>query len=140
MGSVLQVEIDPDVRIGNRRADLGVSTVTNKGVKVESNKDIVLYGINKKHFSTDSFLALPIAAVGESYLPCYASFNFVTRFSSYWLGKERKLKRSITQFLSCIIALFSYTGITLVLHWYYSGITLVLLWYYTGCTSFCNVS
>lgn len=64
LNSVLQIEINPVMRISNEGSDLGMSRVVDKGIKIESNKNIVLYGINKKQFSTDGFLALPTTVIG----------------------------------------------------------------------------
>ncbi|XP_067945012.1 uncharacterized protein [Watersipora subatra] len=67
-GSVLQLAINPNMRqtpVNSVR--LGKSTITNKGIKLVANKPVVVYGINKKQFSTDGFLALPINVLGSEY-------------------------------------------------------------------------
>ena len=65
LNSVLQIEINPIMRISNEGNELGMSRIVDKGIKIMSNKNIVLYGINKKQFSTDGFLALPTSVIGK---------------------------------------------------------------------------
>ena len=63
LNSVVQIQINPIMRTSNV---LGPSTISDKGIRVSANKNIVLYGINKKQFSTDAFLALPTNVIGKS--------------------------------------------------------------------------
>lgn len=48
-----------------RETTIGVSRTTTKVIKVRSNKNILVYGINKKQYSTDGFLALPDSVLGR---------------------------------------------------------------------------
>lgn len=66
--TVLQVRLNPIMRITTGEKGIGISKRTNKVIRVTSNKAIVCYGINKKQYSTDGFLALPVAALGKNWL------------------------------------------------------------------------
>lgn len=69
VNSVMQIPLNTNMRVtpgGDN--NIGISRTTNKVIKVSSNKNIVVYGINKKQFSTDGFLALPVASIGQWFL------------------------------------------------------------------------
>lgn len=62
--SVMQIPLNPAMRVTNNLG-IGRSSRNNKVILVESDKNIVVYGINKKEYSTDGFLALPTSVIGQ---------------------------------------------------------------------------
>lgn len=46
---------------------MGSTGIENKGVHVVADDDVIVYAINKEKYSTDAFIVLPIAALGQEY-------------------------------------------------------------------------
>ena len=42
--------------------------VSNTGIKITSDRDIVVYGISRQYFSTDGYLAIPTKTIGKEYV------------------------------------------------------------------------
>ncbi len=77
-GQVVKVKLSP-------LAVLNDSEVIKKGmaVRVRSDEDITVYGLNRRKLTTDTFLALPLSVIGKEYLAmCYdVSVGLMSQFA-----------------------------------------------------------
>ncbi|NJO03655.1 MAG: Ig-like domain-containing protein, partial [Bacteroidia bacterium] len=61
-GEITSVQMPSNVAVNTS------NVIENKGIRVTSNDEITIYGLNRQQFTTDAFLALPEDILGQEYL------------------------------------------------------------------------
>lgn len=59
-----------DIEVPKEMETVSYSEAERKGIYIESNNDIVVYGLSKDYYTSDAFLAYPIAALDTQYIVC----------------------------------------------------------------------
>jgi len=59
-----------DIEIPKEMETLSYDQVEQKGILIESNEDIVVYGLSKDSYTSDAFLAYPVNVLDTQYIAC----------------------------------------------------------------------
>ncbi|XP_033759578.1 IgGFc-binding protein-like [Pecten maximus] len=59
-GSTTLVSVDIELRMEG-------SSLSPKGIVVQANEEIIVYGVNRQHYTSDAFLGLPTDVLGQEY-------------------------------------------------------------------------
>jgi outer membrane protein assembly factor BamB len=90
-------DVDPDdlitINVPDDALMIGADIIDDKGIRIESDNPISVYGLNQRVFSTDAYLALPINTWGSNYY--VMSYSNSAQFTGSQFGVVAKEDNTI---------------------------------------------